>query len=63
MFHSETVARIIHEDRVRDLERSARDQRLLRGSQEPTLPSLSTSFVRPLPERRNPCAEPAKAGV
>lgn len=29
MFHSETLARVIHADRVRDLERGAEAQRLL----------------------------------
>ena len=29
MFFSETLARVIHADRVRDLERAARDHRLL----------------------------------
>lgn len=29
MFHGETLARAIHADRVRDLDRAARDRRLL----------------------------------
>jgi hypothetical protein len=35
MLHSETIARIIHADRVRDLERAARDHRLLAPAVEP----------------------------
>jgi len=60
MLHSETLARVIHADRVRDLERSARDHRLLSGSTEPVAPSLSSSFVRSVPgARRNPCGDSA----
>jgi hypothetical protein len=32
MFHSETLGRAIHADRVRDLERAAREHRLLAAS-------------------------------
>ena len=35
MFQSETLARAIHADRVRDLERAARDHRLLAAADEP----------------------------
>lgn len=60
MFHSEVLARAIHTDRVRDLERAARDRRLINGSTEPVLASLSTTFVRPVPvARRNPCGDSA----
>jgi hypothetical protein len=34
MFNSETVSRAIHADRIRDLERAARDHRLLATSDE-----------------------------
>ena len=35
MLHSETIARIIQADRERDLERAARDRRLLTPADEP----------------------------
>src|SRR5215218_8777380 len=34
MFHSEAVARAIHADRVRDLERASRDHRLIAAAEE-----------------------------
>ena len=62
MLHSLTVAQAIHADRVRDLERAARERRLLEADPEPVVPSLSASFVRPVPAaRRNPCGESANA--
>ena len=62
MLHSVTLARVIHADRVRDLERAARDRRLLGGSTDPVPPSLSSSFVRSVPgARRNPCGDSANA--
>ena len=62
MLHSLTVAQAIHADRVRDLERAARDRRLLDGSSVPVGPSLPASFVRPGPvARRNPCGASANA--
>jgi hypothetical protein len=35
MFHSETLARVIHADRVRDMERAAKDHRLLAAAEIP----------------------------
>jgi hypothetical protein len=54
MFHSETMARVIHADRVRDLERAARDRRLL-AEPDPTasIPALN---------RRPVAATPARSG-
>ena len=37
MLHSETIARIIQADRERDLERAARERRLLTPTDEPIL--------------------------
>jgi hypothetical protein len=42
MFHSEAVGRAIHADRVRELERAARDHRLLTANDE-------TPFVQAVP--------------
>jgi hypothetical protein len=62
MFHSEMLARTVHADRVRDLERAARDHRLISGSTDPVPASLSTTFIRPVPvARRNPCGDSANA--
>ena len=54
MFHSETMARVIHADRVRDLERAARDRRLLAGPD-------STASI-PAVIRRPIAATPARPG-
>jgi hypothetical protein len=45
MLHSETLGRIIHAERMRDLERAARDRRLLMPADEP-LP-IRESAIRP----------------
>jgi hypothetical protein len=64
MFHSPTVAQAIHADRVRDLERAARERRLLFLSGEPVPASLSRSFVRSVPGvRDNPRGDAANAPV
>lgn len=60
MLHSETLARVIHADRVRELERAARDRRLMSGPTDPLPSRLQSSFRRPAPApRRNPCTDPA----
>jgi hypothetical protein len=62
MLHSLTVAQAIHADRVRDLERAARDRRLLDANEAPAASNLPASFVRPVPvARRNPCGDAANA--
>ena len=54
MFHSETMARVIHADRVRDLERAAHNRRLLAAIDSPV----------PIPpvDRRPITATPARSG-
>ena len=52
MFHSETLAWAIHADRVRDLERKAREHRLLVAADEPVAPAQAVS--------RAPIAAPTK---
>jgi hypothetical protein len=55
MFLSETVARAIHADRIRDLERAAHDHRLLAAVDE-------SASVRPMSKVRSeaPAARPAR---
>ena len=48
MFHSETLARVIHADRVRDLDRAAESRRLLAGTDVLATPAL-TAMVRTAP--------------
>ena len=49
MLHSETIARTIHSDRVRDLERAARDRRLLAAADEPVSERQPASRSRVAP--------------
>jgi hypothetical protein len=52
MFHSETMARVIHADRVRDLERAARDRRLLAEPDSATVvPGLNRRAIAATPAR------------
>jgi len=54
MFHSEAVGRAIHADRVRDLERAARDHRLLIANDDtPFIPTAPT-VVRTTPAMKRP---------
>ena len=62
MFHSETLARVIHADRVRDLERAAEDRRLLAGPDPVPEPERSES-VRHVAEPRRPAASGGSAGA
>ena len=53
MFHSETMARVIHADRVRDLERAARDRRLLAGPDSAaSIPVVTRRTIAPTPARQ-----------
>jgi hypothetical protein len=55
MFHSETVIRAIHADRVRDLERAARDHRMLaEGDPEPARRPAAAA-VQATPAARSAC--------
>jgi hypothetical protein len=61
MFHSETIARVIHADRMRDLERAARNRRLLSDPLEESAwpaPSIATRVVPPV--ARRPCGDSAR---
>jgi hypothetical protein len=51
MFHAEMVVRAIHADRVRDLERAARDHRLLAANDEIVPARLPTNRVAPASSR------------
>ena len=46
MFLSQTVAQVIHADRVRDLERAARERRLLTANDEIVAQPVVTDRVR-----------------
>ena len=46
MFLSETVARAIHADRVREIERTTRERRLLDAASEPVVPAQPTLSAR-----------------
>lgn len=46
MLHSETLGRIIHADRMRDLDRAARDRRLMTPAEEPI--PVREQAVRPV---------------
>ena len=60
MFHSETVARVIHADRMRDLERAARDRRLLADPVEESAWPVPTIATRLAPAVRRPCGDSAR---
>jgi hypothetical protein len=60
MFHAEMVVRAIHADRVRDLERAARDHRLLAANDEIVPARLPTNRVRVAPASSRPaCGDSA----
>ena len=64
MFHSETLARVIHADRMRDLERAARDRRLLAPADE--VEATRASVARPRAASaasRRGCGESARQPV
>ena len=48
MFHSETLARVIHADRVRDLERAAEAHRLLAATDDEVAP-VPPALAQPAP--------------
>ncbi len=61
MFPSETVARTIHADRVRDLERAARDRRLLaEPTEESAWPAATIPARGAVPVARRPCGDSAR---
>ena len=60
MFFSETVARAIHADRVRDLERAARERRLLAANEDETVARVPATPVAALPAtKRSGCGDSA----
>jgi hypothetical protein len=60
MLHSETIARVIHADRVRDLERAARDHRLLAPADELVTDRQPINRPRVSPATgRNACGDSA----
>ena len=62
MFHSETLARAIHADRVRDLERAARDHLLL-VAPDPVAEPVRSESLRQVAETRRPAARGGSAGA
>ena len=50
MFQVESMARLIHADRVRDLERAARDHRLLAAAEEAAEEAADAGRRPPCPE-------------
>jgi hypothetical protein len=58
MFHSETIARVIHADRMRELERTARERRLLVPDDEPVVERIQPVLrgVATVPAR-TPCGD------
>ena len=48
MFHSEALARAIHDDRVREIERTTRERLLLHGSDELDPAAFATDHSDPL---------------
>ena len=64
MFHSDALARAIHDDRVRDIERTTRERMLLQASDDLDLAALVADHSEPslrAPARVDPGAgrEPA----
>ena len=61
MFLPESVMWAIHRDRVRDIERAARDRRLLKGSADTTRPMIQPSarVPRDAPATRPACGDSA----
>jgi hypothetical protein len=47
MFHSEALARAIHDDRVRDIERTTRERLLLQASDDLDLATLVADHSEP----------------
>ena len=47
MFHSEALARAIHDDRVRDIERTTRERMLLQASDDLDLAALVADHSEP----------------
>ena len=64
MFVSETVARAIHADRVRDLERAARERRMLEPDDDVPLSSGRATRIEPTDAAtRRPCGESARLAL
>jgi hypothetical protein len=59
MFHSEAVGRAIHADRVRELERAARDHRLLTANDETPFIPLPTAARTTPAAKRQACGDAA----
>jgi hypothetical protein len=60
MFDSETLGRVIHADRVRDLERAARDHRLLSAAADERFDRPSDVRVQAIPSAKRPaCGDSA----
>jgi hypothetical protein len=60
MQHSELFLRAVYTDRVRDLERAARDRRLMAPADEPVQNRLPVTQPRVAPATgRNPCGDSA----
>ncbi len=61
MFLPEAVVWAIHRARVRDIERAARDRRLLDGSADTTRPTIlpSANVLRDAPATRPACGDSA----
>ncbi|MBA2382561.1 MAG: hypothetical protein H0V73_10675 [Chloroflexi bacterium] len=62
MFQSETMMRAIHAERVRDLERAARDHRLLAAKNETTTPRqvpIRPAVATPQPTHGGSAGQPA----
>ncbi|MEA2519142.1 MAG: hypothetical protein QOF49_1222 [Chloroflexota bacterium] len=62
MFHSETLARVIHADRVRDLERTSTERRLLTAA-DPIGNGRREPATRRGVEPSRPIARDGSAGV
>jgi hypothetical protein len=64
LLHSETIGRIVHADRMRDLERTARERRLMTPEEDP-LPARDLTVptrVAPVPSRGGSAGQPARLG-
>jgi hypothetical protein len=59
MFHSETLARVIHADRVRDLERAANERRMLTDVEIPVAVPVQRADIRRVSE---PCRPATRNG-
>jgi hypothetical protein len=47
MFHSTVLAKAIQDDRVREIERTVRDRRLMQAANETATPAVTRSTVAP----------------